>query len=54
MLERIVILTCSTDNCQNKDIPIELFTHATEYLCGGCMNLITNAMDKPDDRPAKK
>jgi len=48
MLERIVILTCETKDCQNKDIAIELLTHATDYLCGGCLTPITNVVEKTD------
>ena len=48
MNERIVILTCETDGCQNKNLAIELLTHATDYLCGGCLQLITNAVEKTD------
>ena len=48
MPERIVILTCETDECQNKGIPIELLTHATDYLCGGCLTPITNVVEKTD------
>ena len=45
-MERIVILTCETDACENKSIAIELLTHATEYMCGGCLQPITNVTEK--------
>lgn len=34
---RKVILTCETASCQNANIPIEIETDATDYLCGACM-----------------
>ncbi len=43
---RTVTLTCETDGCQNKDMAIEVETDATQYMCGACMTLITNAVEK--------
>lgn len=50
----VMLLTCETDKCQNKLVPIELETDATQYMCGACMNYITNAVEKPNARTDKK
>lgn len=42
-MSRKVLLTCETAGCQNLDIPIEVETEATEYLCGACMVYINKA-----------
>ena len=43
---RTVTLTCETDGCQNKNLAIDVETDATQYMCGACMTLITNAVEK--------
>lgn len=45
MDERFVTLTCETDNCENKNIPMNLYTNATQYMCGACGQYITNAIE---------
>ena len=46
MPERLVIVTCETEGCENSGIPIEIFTDATLYHCGGCNQFMTNAVEK--------
>ena len=36
------ILTCETDLCANQNIAIELDNSSDVYVCGVCMNEITN------------
>lgn len=43
-----LILICETAKCQNKEIPIELETDAMQYLCGACLQFITNAEEVTD------
>jgi len=45
---RTVTLTCETDGCQNKSLAIDVETDATQYMCGACMTLITNVVEKTD------
>lgn len=45
---RTMILTCETKGCENENLAIELETDASQYLCGACMQFITNASEKPD------
>jgi predicted RNA-binding Zn-ribbon protein involved in translation (DUF1610 family) len=46
-LEEVVwILICETENCENQNIPIELATPVTLFVCGPCGNQITNARKK--------
>ena len=49
-----MILTCETEKCQNKDLPIEVETDAQQFMCGACMTYITNAVEKPNAGTAKK
>jgi hypothetical protein len=48
---RKVILTCETDGCQNKDVAIEVETDATQYMCGACLTLISNAVEVTNGTP---
>lgn len=41
-----MILTCETKDCQNKDLAIELETDSPNFICGACLTLITNAVEK--------
>jgi predicted RNA-binding Zn-ribbon protein involved in translation (DUF1610 family) len=45
---RSVKLICETVNCENKNISIVLETDATQYMCGGCGQFITNAEEVTD------
>jgi predicted RNA-binding Zn-ribbon protein involved in translation (DUF1610 family) len=45
---RKVKLTCETETCASKGIGIELETDATQYICGACYQLITNAEEVTD------
>lgn len=47
-MERLMALTCETEGCENKGLAIELNTDAQEYLCGACMQFITNAVEVQD------
>lgn len=47
-MTRIVKLTCETAGCQNKDLTIDVETDATQYMCGACMTLISNAVEVTD------
>ena len=40
-------LTCKTENCPNKDIPIELATDADEFICGPCGQSIALVVEIP-------
>lgn len=42
-MERLMKLTCTTVGCSNENIGIELLTEADQYMCGSCMQFITNA-----------
>jgi predicted RNA-binding Zn-ribbon protein involved in translation (DUF1610 family) len=48
MPERLVKLTCETEKCENKSKTIEMVTDATQYMCGGCGQFITNAEEVTD------
>lgn len=48
MPERTMSLTCETDGCSAKGIAIKLVTDATQYMCGGCLQFITNAVEVTD------
>lgn len=43
---RTVTLTCETAGCQNKNLAIDVETDATQYMCGACLTLITNVVEK--------
>ncbi len=45
---RTITLTCETKGCQNENLAIDVETDATQYMCGACMTLITNAVEKTD------
>lgn len=45
MDERKITLTCETKDCENQNIPMVLFTNATQYMCGACGQYITNAVE---------
>jgi len=47
-MARIVKLTCETNKCQNKGLVIDVETDATQYMCGACLTLITNAEEVTD------
>jgi hypothetical protein len=44
-------LTCNTETCPNKDIPIELATEADNFLCGPCMQPIALVVEIPFSEP---
>jgi hypothetical protein len=46
-------LTCKTENCINKDIPIELATEADNFLCGPCMQPIASVVEIPMPKELK-
>jgi hypothetical protein len=46
-------LTCKTENCINKDIPIELATDAEQFVCGPCMQPIASVVEIPFSEPAE-
>jgi predicted RNA-binding Zn-ribbon protein involved in translation (DUF1610 family) len=54
-MERNVKLTCETAGCVAENVPIEMITDATQYLCGACGQFITNAEEVTDgtDEEAK-
>jgi predicted RNA-binding Zn-ribbon protein involved in translation (DUF1610 family) len=41
-------LICETETCTSKGNPVELETDATQYMCGACFQLITNAEEVTD------
>ena len=43
---RTIVMTCETKGCENENLPIELETDATQYMCGACMTFITNVTEK--------
>ena len=45
---RDITLTCETDGCSNKDLPIVMTTDATQYMCGACGQFITNVKESAD------
>lgn len=45
---RLVKLTCLTENCKNKNLSIQLETDATDYMCGACMQPITDIEEVTD------
>jgi hypothetical protein len=40
-------LTCKTENCINKDIPIEFATDAEQFVCGPCGQSIASVVEIP-------
>jgi hypothetical protein len=51
MIERIMKLTCETENCIAKGIGIDLVTDSTQYACGACSQFITNAVEVINGTP---
>jgi hypothetical protein len=47
------LLTCNTDNCENKEQPIELATDAEMFMCGPCMQPIASVVEIPFREPAE-
>lgn len=41
----IMILTCETADCGNANIPIPFEGLVDRYICGVCMNEITNKVE---------
>jgi hypothetical protein len=50
-MERLIKLTCETDSCSSKGTPVEMITEATQYMCGACYQLITNAEEVTNGTP---
>jgi hypothetical protein len=40
-----IILTCETEDCGNANIAIEFEEVVDHYICGVCMNEITNKIE---------
>jgi hypothetical protein len=41
-----IILICETEQCGNANIPITFEGTADRYICGVCMNEITNKVEQ--------
>ena len=41
-----ITVICKTQDCQNYDVPVFFAEEADMYVCGACMNEITNKVDK--------
>jgi hypothetical protein len=48
---RTITLTCETEGCPNRNLAIELETDATQYCCGACGQMITNAVEVTNGTP---
>ena len=46
-------LTCNTENCENKDISIELATDAEQFICGPCGQPIASVVEIPFSEPTE-
>jgi hypothetical protein len=46
-------LTCNTDNCENKDIPINLATDAEMFMCGPCGQEIASVVEIAVSEPTE-
>jgi hypothetical protein len=46
-------LTCKTENCVNKDIPIQFATEAEQFVCGPCGQSIASVVEIPFSEPAE-
>lgn len=42
----MIILTCEIEGCGNANIPISFEGIADRYICGVCMNEITNKVEQ--------
>jgi hypothetical protein len=42
----IIILTCETEECRNANIAIPFEGDVDHYICGVCMNEITNKVEQ--------
>jgi hypothetical protein len=45
---RKVKLICENENCSSKGNQVELETDAAQYMCGACLQFITNAEEVTD------
>jgi len=47
------LLTCNTENCENKEIDIQLATDAETFVCGPCHQPIASVVEIPFSEPTE-